>query len=229
MDDEGVRMDNIEDIYNDLLNKIISLEYKPGQMISENQMVVNYGVSRTMIRAAFIKLKEMGFIEVYPKQGTYISHMDIQHISNIMMLRTAVEKEVIYELYTVLSEDDRKELISKLEANLKEQEKCRHERDYTGKFPQYDAEFHNLMIDSVGRRPLMQLLDQHMLHIARWRNFDVAFDNRIPALIEEHRNIVNSLKLSNPLAAEEAMGNHLETIKNIAVRAIANYPSYFRT
>ena len=115
-----------------------------------------------------------------------------------------------------------------LEANLKEQEKYRDEADYFGRFPELDAEFHKIMIDSVGRSAMMRMLDSLMLHLARWRNFDVAFDNRVPQLIEEHKKIVEAIAEGNIQKAQECMGRHLETITAIADRATAKYPTYFR-
>ena len=84
------------------------------------------------------------------------------------------------------------------------------------------------MIDSVGRSAMMRMLDSLMLHIARWRNFDVAFDNRVPQLIEEHKKIVEAIVEGNIQKAQQCMGRHLETITAIADRATAKYPTYFR-
>lgn len=119
-------------------------------------------------------------------------------------------------------------MLKRLEANLKEQEKYRDEADYFGRFPELDAEFHKIMIDSVGRSAMMRMLDSLMLHLARWRNFDVAFDNRVPQLIEEHKKIVEAIAEGNIQKAQECMGRHLETITAIADRATAKYPTYFR-
>ena len=57
-----------------------------------------------------------------------------------------------------------------------------------------DAEFHKIMIDSVSRSAMMQMLDSLMLHLSRWRNFDVAFDNRVPQLIAEHKKIFEAIE-----------------------------------
>ena len=210
-----------DEIFEQMLNRIIQLRLEPGQLISENQMSAEYGVSRSVIRTVFTRLKQLGFIEIYPQRGTYVSLMDLSHIADLLTLRTAVEKEVLYEIFTELGE-------AELEANLKEQEKYRDEADYFGRFPDLDAEFHKIMIDSVGRSAMMCMLDSLMLHLARWRNFDVAFDNRVPQLIEEHKKIVEAIVEGNIQKAQECMGRHLETITAIADRATAKYPTYFR-
>ncbi|QAT48645.1 GntR family transcriptional regulator [Caproiciproducens sp. NJN-50] len=217
-----------DEVYKKIRRSIIKLQLEPGQMISENQMSQKYNVSRSVIRSAFVRLQQIRFIEIYPQRGTYVSLIDLNHISDLLMLRTAVEKEVIYEMFTSLKKKDRAALVNALESNLAEQEKCRNEPDYNGKFPWIDSDFHKTMIDSVGRYSLVEMLADDMLHIARWRNFDVAFDHRIPALIDQHRAIVEAIKAENMLLAQKKMADHLETISNIADRAKAKFPSYFK-
>lgn len=217
------------EVYKKILRRIVKLELEPGQRISENQMADEYGVSRSVIRTIFARLSQMGFIEIFPQRGTYVSTIDLNLIADILVLRTAVEKEVLYEMFTSLGDAERKSLLERLDKNLEEQEKCRDEVDYSGKFPRIDSEFHKIMIDSVGRYALVQILSDIMRHLGRWRNFDVAFDHRIGELIEEHRAIVEAIRSGNLQMAQQKMADHLETITDIADRAVAQYPSYFKT
>ena len=46
-----------EEVYKSILKRIIKLELEPGQLISENQMCIDYGVSRSIIRSAFTTTK----------------------------------------------------------------------------------------------------------------------------------------------------------------------------
>lgn len=217
-----------DEIFEQILNRIIQLRLEPGQLISENQMSAEYGVSRSVIRTAFTRLRQLGFIEIYPQRGTYVSLMDLSYIADLLMLRTAVEKEVLYEIFTELGEAERSQMLERLRENLKEQEKYRDEADYFGRFPELDAEFHKIMIDSVSRSAMMQMLDSLMLHLSRWRNFDVAFDNRVPQLIAEHKKIFEAIEEGDIQKAQDSMGEHLETITAIADRATTKCPTYFK-
>lgn len=217
-----------DEIFEQILNRIIQLRLEPGQLISENQMSAEYGVSRSVIRTAFTRLRQLGFIEIYPQRGTYVSLMDLSYIADLLMLRTAVEKELLYEIFTELGEAERSQMLERLRENLKEQEKYRDEADYFGRFPELDAEFHKIMIDSVSRSTMMQMLDSLMLHLSRWRNFDVAFDNRVPQLIAEHKKIFEAIEEGDIQKAQDSMGEHLETITAIADRAMTKYPTYFK-
>ena len=55
------------------------------------------------------------------------------------------------------------------------QKKYSQSEDYEVDFKYLDSEFHRILIDSVHRHNLMELMAEHMIHIARWRNFDVTF------------------------------------------------------
>lgn len=45
-----------EQVYRQILRRIIKLKLEPGQLISENQMAKEYGVSRSVIRTVFVRL-----------------------------------------------------------------------------------------------------------------------------------------------------------------------------
>ena len=218
---------NSDEIYNEIYQQIVDLTYEPGSMLSENKMVQTYKVSRTVIRTVFSRLQQIGFLEVYPQRGTFVSLINLNYVSDLLMLRTAIEKEVIFELISNLSDERLNALIEKLEENMMKQELCSHEIDYHGNFPKLDSEFHVAMIQSVRRESLVALLGPYMGHIARWRNFDVFFDSRIPELIKEHRHILEALKSKDILLTQKALAEHLEPITTIADRAMKEYPSYF--
>lgn len=217
-----------DEVYQDLLNRIIRLELEPGQPISENTMSAEYGVSRSVIRTAFTRLMQLRFVEILPQRGTFVMPLDCSRISDILMLRTAVEKEVLFEMFTNLNQDTRKDLLKQLDRNMKEQKKYKDEKNYFGKFPSLDSEFHMIMINSVGRASLMSLLHDDFLHLARWRNFDVAMDNRVPQLIGQHQDIVEAIRSENLSLAQQKMAEHLDTITLLGQKAMQRVPQYFR-
>lgn len=216
-----------EEIYLSIRRRILKLELEPGQKISENQMAEEYDVSRSIIHSIFVRLNQLGLVAVYPQRGTYVTLIDLNHIENLLVLRGAVEKEAVFELFERLDEEKRKELIEKLEENIARQEQYRDCVDYNREFAKLDTEFHKSIIASVDRYSLVEMLSDPMLHMSRWRNFDVAFDKRIPALIEQHKQIVAAMKTGDFLKVQEQITIHLDTITEIRERAIAKYPQYF--
>lgn len=216
-----------EEVFRAIRRRILKLELEPGQKLSENQMCEEYGVSRSVIRVVFTRLNQLGLLQVFPQRGTYVSLIDLELIRDLLLLRTAVEKEVLFEVFHDIYEEERKDLVLALDENLNQQEEFRNSEVYDLAFKKLDSAFHKMMIDSVKKYRLVTLLNDQMLHVTRWRNFDVTFDNRIPELINEHRTIFNAIKANDLLAAQSAMASHLETISHIDARAKAAYPQFF--
>ncbi|MEY8762067.1 MULTISPECIES: GntR family transcriptional regulator [Clostridium] len=223
----NVQPTSSKQVYHSIQNRILNFDLKPGEKISENQMCKEYDVSRFIIRNVFTRLNQLKLLTVYPQRGTYVSLIDIGYIEDLMVLRSAVEKEVLYEMLTRLEDDKRLSLVSKLEKNLKLQNNCRNMKVYNKKFQDLDTEFHKIIIDSVKRYRLVKILEDPMLHVMRWRNFDVAFVNKIPEVIDEHEVIADAIKEKDLNKAQKAIEKHLTTDSNMVARAKKEYPQYF--
>lgn len=218
---------SVEKVFHDLRKKIITLELEPGQKISENQMCEVYSVSRSVIRSVFARLNQLGLLTIYPQRGTYISLIDLKFIEDLLKLRTAIEKEVLHEIFTKLDVKHRQKLINDLEANLGLQESCRNIDVYDKAFYKLDSEFHKIMFDSVRRYQLIKIIEDPMLHVARWRNFDVAIEHKISKLIDEHHSIMEEIKRGNKQNAQRIIEKHLETVSHITPEIKHKFAHYF--
>ena len=138
-----------EEVYQDICDRITNLQLKPGQKISENQMSEEYGVSRSVIRTVFTRLSQRKLIEVYPQRGTYVSKIDLDFIADLLLLRTAIEKEVLYEIFETMDESQRQGLMADLRKNLDKQKEFYNSSGYDSDFKTLDSEFHKMLVDSV--------------------------------------------------------------------------------
>ena len=161
----------VEEVYQNMCDRIVSLQLEPGLKISENQICEDYGVSRSVIRTVFTRLNQRKLIEVYPQRGTYISKINLEFIADLLFLRTAIEKEVLYQIFDMMDLRQRHELTKQLRDNLERQVSYINSTTYEPEFKKLDSDFHKIMIDSVHRYNLMELLEEQMIHITRWRNF----------------------------------------------------------
>ena len=216
-----------DQVYLSIRRRILKLELEPGQKISENRMAEEYGVSRSIIHSVFVRLNQQGLVAVYPQRGTYVTLIDLKYIENLLILRSAVEKESVYELFERLDETRIDSLIQKLVENIEQQEAYRESVEYSKEFQKLDTEFHKLIVGSVDRYSLVEMLSEPMLHLARWRNFDVAFDKRTPVLIQQHKDIVEAMRTGEFLKVQLEIAKHLDTITDIRDRARVKYPQYF--
>lgn len=59
-------------VYRILREQIIQAELMPGERISEAEIAKSLSVSRQPVREAFIKLRELGLLEIRPQRGTFV-------------------------------------------------------------------------------------------------------------------------------------------------------------
>ena len=203
------RPNTSEEIYKDLLSRIISLELEPGSMISENQICEDYHVSRSVIRNVFAKLSQANFLKVLPQRGTVINHIDLEYIQRALLLRLALEKEMLFRFMKNINRSD---VIEKIEENIRLQERYYEEKDYNEEFKLLDEQFHNFLMSSSEFENVFALIEEHLLHISRWRNVYIKERVSVSDLIEEHKAILECIKRDDLRGAQEMMQKHIDNV-----------------
>lgn len=70
--------------YEALRRRILRLELAPGEDIDENALVREFGISRTPVREALIRLSADGLIRLQPNRGARVSPLDINEIPQLL-------------------------------------------------------------------------------------------------------------------------------------------------
>jgi len=211
-------------IYSDILDRIISLKLSPGSKISENKICEDYNVSRSVIRHIFARLAQINFLTVYPQRGTYVNYIDLEYIKNALLIRLSIEKEILYRF---MQKEDKSDTITKMKENMRQQEKFYHENEYLMEFKELDEEFHNYIIMSVENNAILPLINDHLLHISRWRNVYIKSGYKLSKLIDEHKSILEAIEANDTERALRCMTNHIDTVSGI-VSLDPEYISYFK-
>jgi DNA-binding GntR family transcriptional regulator len=71
-------------IYEVARQRILSMDMAPGSSIDENALVAEFGVSRTPVREALIKLSTDGLVTLSPNRGASVSSLDINEIPDLL-------------------------------------------------------------------------------------------------------------------------------------------------
>lgn len=101
-------------IYNELERRIIEMEYKPGDAINERELIDEFGVSRTPIREAILKLQQKGLLDLRPRVGTFVTQVDLESVKHAYEVKMNLEafaaelaavratKSQVNELYEII-------------------------------------------------------------------------------------------------------------------------------
>lgn len=97
-------------IYNAILNGILSGEYKPGQILTERELVDKYGCSKAPVREALITLCNHDILRSFPRYGYEIVRLTSEHIEEILNYRLILETGYLRSCYQSLTKLQLKEL-----------------------------------------------------------------------------------------------------------------------
>ncbi|MGA7807362.1 GntR family transcriptional regulator, partial [Bradyrhizobium sp.] len=79
-------------IHAELRAALISLQRLPGEPISEAQIALLHGVSRTPVREAILKLADEGLVDIFPQSGIFVSRIPLAALPEALIVRKALEE-----------------------------------------------------------------------------------------------------------------------------------------
>jgi DNA-binding GntR family transcriptional regulator len=205
-----------------LRDAIIRAELVPGSAISEADIARRFGVSRQPVREAFIKLREMGLLEIRPQRGTLIRRISAREVMNARFVREAVEVAVVREA----AAEQPAGLIDDLRGQIVAQKALAAADDGPG-FLLLDERFHRTLAESIGRGFAWTVLESIKAQMDRVRFLSVAGATPLRELVRQHGAVVDGIAAGDPDRAERAMRTHLREILSSLPRIAAAHPDYF--
>ncbi|MCB2148910.1 MAG: GntR family transcriptional regulator [Deltaproteobacteria bacterium] len=82
------------DIYREIKRRILFLEYAPGQILNENVLAREFGVSRTPMREVLYRLAWEQLARIIPRTGTMVTPIEFQTMMHTYQARLGIEGEV---------------------------------------------------------------------------------------------------------------------------------------
>lgn len=77
----------VERIYDELEDRIVSLELPPGAMLSEVTIAREFGVSRTPVGEALQRLAREGLVNVLPRRGIVVTDISLTGQMRVLEFR----------------------------------------------------------------------------------------------------------------------------------------------
>src|SRR5438105_10403481 len=209
-------------IYSDLRVELVSLQRRPGEAISEAQIALFYGVSRTPVREAILKLSDEGLLEIYPQSGIFVSRIPIAALPEAIIIRKALEETTA----RLAAERATSSQILTLHSILERQREADAAGDRDG-FHQADETFHSTIAE-VARYPgIWTLIQQVKVHVDRYRRLTLPQRGRMAQVIAQHEVILAAIERHDPAGAGAAMAAHLEKLLGDISATQPTNPEFF--
>lgn len=194
-------------VYQTLREAILSLEYRPGEILRKPEICAALGVSRSPVADAVARLQAEGLVDVMPQAGTFVARFSMHEIREGAFLREAIELAAIERVARIITDDQ----LTQLRRNLMLQAALVVDADIPG-FYAMDAQMHELLLSFTGFPRLAQVSETAWAHVNRARQLILPVPGRIEATLAEHKAILSALELRNPVAARAAAQAHLRQL-----------------
>jgi GntR family transcriptional repressor for pyruvate dehydrogenase complex len=224
---QAIKVDSpVDQIINQLRSLIASGQLKPGDRLpAERILAERFGIGRSYVREAILKLEFYGLLKTSPQSGTYVSGLSIKVLDNLICdivkfhkddFNALIEARYYLELSAVRLAAERRTAddLTALQNSLK---------DYEGKVVnsidavEEDMLFH-LKIAAAAKNPVIEsmmvvLIPDLIKNIVENK---ICGQDRGYRSADEHRAILKAIIRQDVKEAEAAMATHLDEILQLS-------------
>lgn len=200
---------------------IVTLELKPGSMISEQDIADELGLSRTPVHEAFQELAQTKIIEILPQRGSRISLIDMSLVEEAVFFRSTLESAVTELACASATDDD----IRQLDDNINLQEFYLG-KDNAEKIMSLDNSFHKYIYKMTNKMRCYSMIQLMNIHHDRVRELHLHTAD-ISVIVEEHKRILEHFRAHDRTGIKELIETHLKHLYLDEQELRKKYAEYF--
>jgi DNA-binding GntR family transcriptional regulator len=188
--------------YAEVRDMIVTLRLPPGAPINEERLSAELGVGRTPLRDALKRLESETLVAIYPRQGTFVTEVNITDHGLIGDVRRQLEGHAAQRAAERVTASDRemlRELISKIRSSGGGRETSMR----------LDTEIHRALNHCAHHRYLGSTLDHYYnLSLRIW----YLFLEQLPEVdhVEHHVPMIEAILSGDGLRARELAVHHID-------------------
>ncbi|MFC0008657.1 GntR family transcriptional regulator [Devosia nitrariae] len=194
-------------VYESLRSSIVAMKMPPGTPIREKEIAAQFGLSRTPVREAVLRLADEGLIEVFPQSGTFVARIPYDDLPEAIVIRKALETAAVRMATERMSRSQELTLASIIER----QREAAAEGD-TEQFHRADEAFHAKIAEISGYPGIWKLVLQVKTQVDRFRQLTLLMPKRMFVVIEDHQAVLERMSARDAEGAAKALGEHLDAV-----------------
>lgn len=206
---ERKRGSGVKMVYDILRDEILDLVLPPGSAVDEVQLAERFGMSRTPIREALVRLSGEGLIDTLPNRSTMVSNIDFLNMHTYFDALT-----LMYRVTTQLAaQHHRAEDLTIIRARQAEFAAAVKAQDALAMIAT-NADFH-LAVAEAGQNPYFTGLFKRLLDEGRriLRLYYQSYEDRLPQrFVDEHDEMIAAIAARDLGLSERLARIHAEQI-----------------
>ena len=201
-------------VYEELRHHIITMDIAPGSDLDEKQLVERFGVSRTPVREALIRLSAEGLVEIRKNRGATVTSLDLQTLQSIFEASDLIEKAFTRLACVRRSDQDVKEI----EEIKKQFDRDLARKDISGMVDS-NSRFHLRIAQASGNKYFTdcyrRILADHERIAQIWysRNIQQQHDKASELISRQHHELFTAIKNKDTEKAERISMDHATLCK----------------
>ncbi len=193
-----------EKAYYLIRDRIISLRLAPGSTVDERALMAELALGRTPIREALRRLADEKLVEVAPRRGMFVTHIDIRDLASIAEVRVEIEGHAARLAAGRATAAERAEagrLLAWLDA--------RHAVAGQTELMRFDQRIHRHVHRCSHNRYLAATLEEYFVLSLRLWFLVLDRVTRLEQAVTEHRDLLAAIRDGDPEGAEAVLRAHV--------------------
>lgn len=189
-------------------DRILTGEFRGGELLSEGEVAKALDMSRTPVREAFLRLEAEGLLKLFPQRGALVVPVSPEEVRSVTEARLVLESFAIEKIVDG-SRERLRQVVDRMEVELERQRRVVASAELRT-FLDADRAFHTAMVEaaenSVFTPVYASLRDRQLRMIGESA---VASPGRLESIIAEHEAIARAVAAHDLDAARHALRHHL--------------------
>jgi GntR family transcriptional regulator, rspAB operon transcriptional repressor len=204
-----------EVVYETIRDAIVNRTIPPGARVTESGLATELNVSKTPVREALLKLREIGLIEPHGARGGRIVLPSPIAVRNAYEVRLALESFAAQTAAVRRDERSREEIETAARTCL-----ARAQAGDLEGFKALDGEFHRAVVDATGNPRLASMVADTTALVTALRRRDVPRAQASVACAQAHIRISDAIALGDGATASAEMAEHVREVERYVVAAM---------
>ena len=203
--------------YSNFTEKLLARDIRPGQIVSQRELVELTGMPLGAIREMIPRLEADGLIKTVPQRGLQVLLIDLDLVRNAFQLRHIIEGEAVSEYCRNAPIAEIKTLVAEHEAIRRDAVKGVTDA-VLEKAQRTDWAFHDRVIDAMNNPIISDIHRVNAIKIRLIRNTDTRMlPDLVVSVLDEHLCILAALECRDVPGAAKAMQLHINSAKRRAL------------
>lgn len=199
-----------EKAYESFTERLLARDIRPGQFISQRELVALTGLTLGAVRELIPRLEAEGLIKTVPQRGMQVAHVDLNLIRDAFQLRLFLEREATAIFATEASHEVVAQLRESHESVLAAARSGPITPELVARAQAVDWELHWSVISSLRNDIIADIYRVNSIKIRLIRQDQTLLSESIVApVMQEHLSIISAIETRDPALAVAAMSAHI--------------------